>query len=225
MGIVVALDGPAGAGKSSTAKEVARQLHFLYIDTGAMYRAVTLAALRAGISISDTAAVVEIARHSEIRFERRNAELHTFLNGEDVSAAIRSVEVAQWVSPVSAIAEVREQMVAAQREMGIDNDIVMEGRDIGTHVFPQAQFKFYLNADVRIRARRRIHDYQRIGQSLSEDEIVAELRKRDRIDSSRQHSPLRQAEGAIVVDTTDLRFEEQVGIIVNHVRSGLQENR
>ncbi len=221
MGIIVAIDGPAGAGKSSTAREVALRLGFLYIDTGAMYRAVTLETIRRNIDVAQEAAVIQLAQEVQIRFRWIDRALHTFLNDEDVSEAIRSARVAGRVSPVSAIGGVREVMAASQRKLGETENLVMEGRDIGTNVFPQAQFKFYLNADVAVRARRRLQDYRKIGQELTIAQIVAELKKRDKIDSSREHSPLKRAADAILVDTTDMDFEDQVNFIVDKVKATL----
>jgi cytidylate kinase len=218
MGIIVAIDGPAGSGKSSTAREVARRLGFTYIDTGAMYRSVTLAAIRQNINIQDEAKVTRIAEQSRIRFKWINGRYCTFLNDEDVSEAIRWSEVAKLVSPVSAIPGVRRVMAERQRQLAQKDNIVMEGRDIGTNVFPNANFKFYLDADIRVRAQRREKDYREIGQDLTLDQIVSELEKRDRIDSSRQHSPLKKAEDAITIDTTHLTFEEQVTKIVNLIQ-------
>ncbi|MCK9244242.1 MAG: (d)CMP kinase [Candidatus Marinimicrobia bacterium] len=217
MGIVIAIDGPAGSGKSTTAREVARQLNYTYIDTGAMYRAVTLAVIRANVSVEDHLAVTDIAAQADIRFAWIDDNLHTLLDGEDVSSSIRSVEVAQLVSPVSAIGSVRDILVKRQREMANTANIVMEGRDIGTNVFPQADFKFYLEANLETRARRRIADYQKIGQNLSIPEIMAEIEKRDKIDSSRQHSPLKKAADAIIIDTSNLKFEEQVERIIQTI--------
>jgi len=221
MGIIVAIDGPAGAGKSSTAREVALRLGFLYIDTGAMYRAVTLETIRRNIDVAQQAAVIQLAQEVQIRFRWIDRALHTFLNDKDVSEAIRSARVAGRVSPVSAIGGVREVMAANQRKLGETENLVMEGRDIGTNVFPQAQFKFYLNADVAVRARRRLQDYRKIGQELTIAQIVAELKKRDKIDSSREHSPLKRAADAILVDTTDMDFEDQVNFIVDKVKATL----
>lgn len=217
MGIVIAIDGPAGSGKSTTAREVARQLNYTYIDTGAMYRAVTLAVIRANVSVEDHLAVTDIAAQADIRFAWIDDNLHILLNGEDVSSSIRSVEVAQLVSPVSAIGSVRDILVKRQREMANTANIVMEGRDIGTNVFPQADFKFYLEANLETRARRRIADYQKIGQNLTIPEIMAEIEKRDKIDSSRQHSPLKKAADAIIIDTSNLKFEEQVERIIQTI--------
>lgn len=218
MGIIVAIDGPAGSGKSSTAREVARCLGFTYIDTGAMYRSVTLAAIRQNIDIQDEAKVTRIAEQSRIQFKWINGRYCTFLNDKDVSDTIRSSDVAKQVSPISAIPGVRQVMAERQRQMAQNDNVVMEGRDIGTNVFPNANFKFYLDADIRVRAQRREKDYHEIGQDLILDQIVSELEKRDRIDSSRQHSPLKKAEDAITIDTTHLTFEEQVTKIVKLIQ-------
>lgn len=219
MGIIIAIDGPAGSGKSSTAKEVARRLGFTYIDTGAMYRSVTLEIIRRKIDICDEDQVEKIVRESRIQFQWIDNKHHILLNGEDISDEIRSSDVASLVSPVSAIAGVRKILAERQRQMAQDDNIVMEGRDIGTNVFPDADFKFYMDADIRVRAERRIKDYQTIGQKLTVAEIVRELEKRDKIDSSRLHSPLKKADDAIIIDTTNLSFEEQVEEIVKIVQN------
>lgn len=221
MGIIVAIDGPAGVGKSSTAKEVAFQLGFVYIDTGAMYRAVTLEVIRSNVDVSNENQVTLIAKKSNIQFQWINKYLHTFLNSEDVNDEIRSSEVADLVSPVSAIPGVRDVMVKCQREMAKRDNIVMEGRDIGTNVFPSADFKFYLDADIDVRAKRRISDYKKIGQELTLEEIKKEIKIRDKIDSSRRYSPLKKAYNAIIIDTTNLSFKEQVEMIVNRVKKVL----
>ena len=218
MGVVIAIDGPAGSGKSTTAKLVALKLGCLYIDTGAMYRAVTLEAIRCGVDISNGEIVVKIANDSNIKFEIIDNCLRTFLNGEDVTDDIRTSVVANNVSQVSAIEGVREVLVRRQRQIAEYENVVMEGRDIGTIVFPAADFKFYLDADIKVRTHRRMKDYQKMGQKQSFREIKEELHNRDRIDSTREFSPLKRAEGAIVVDTTNLSIEEQVEIIVNYVR-------
>ena len=219
MGIIIAIDGPAGSGKSTTAREVARRLNFTYIDTGAMYRAITLAVIRQNVAVEDYQSVIKIAEQADIQFEWADGNLRTILNGEDVSNEIRSAQVARLVSPVSAIGGVRDILVKRQREMAKTANIVMEGRDIGTNVFPDADFKFYLEADLETRARRRIKDYQKIGQNLSITEIMTEIEQRDKIDSSREHSPLKKAPDAIVIDTSNLKFEEQVEMIIQIVKS------
>ncbi|MBL7136244.1 MAG: (d)CMP kinase [Candidatus Marinimicrobia bacterium] len=218
MGIIVAIDGPAGSGKSSTAKEVARRLGFTYVDTGAMYRTVTLETLRRKVDVKNEDQVAQIAKEITISFKWIEDVHHTFLNDEDVSDGIRSSMAADMVSPVSAIPGVREVLAERQRQMAMIDNIVMEGRDIGTNVFPDADYKFYMDADIRVRASRRIKDYQNIGQDLSIDEIVLELQKRDKIDSSRSHSPLKKAKDAIIIDTTDLTFEEQVNKIITIIQ-------
>ena len=218
MGMIIAIDGPAGSGKSSTAKEVARQLNFTYVDTGAMYRAATLATLQKNIDIENEGLITRLARKLDIRFCWIDNVHHTFLDNEDVSDAIRTSTVAAMVSPVSAIPGVRVVMAEQQRAMAENDNIVMEGRDIGTNVFPNADFKFYIDADIYVRATRRINDYRKIGQSLTIEEIVKELKKRDKIDSSRSHSPLKKADDAITIDTSKLSFQEQVDQIVSIIR-------
>lgn len=214
MGTIVAIDGPAGSGKSSTAKEVARRLNFTYVDTGAMYRAATLATIRKNIDINDEEQITQLVRNLDIRFRWIDNTHHTFLDGKDVSDDIRTSAVAAMVSPVSAIPGVRVVMAAQQRAMAEIDNIVMEGRDIGTNVFPNADFKFYMDADIQVRAKRRMGDYQDLGQPLTIEKIIEELRKRDDIDSSRSHSPLKKADDAIIIDTTHLNFQEQVDRIV-----------
>jgi len=217
MGIIVAIDGPAGSGKSSTAKEVALQLKYLYIDTGAMYRAVTLETINRNVDVADHKSVIGIASEIKINFQWIGNDLHTFMNGNDVSKQIRSSQVAELVSPVAAIPGVREILAGEQRLMAEKENIVMEGRDIGTNVFPEAEYKIYMQADVEVRAKRRLKDYINIGQDIEIAEIVKELQKRDKIDSSRSHSPLKKADDAIVIDTTNMDFNEQVKAIVDIV--------
>lgn len=220
MGKIIAIDGPAGSGKSSTAREVAKRINFTYIDTGAMYRAVTLLVIEKNIDINDVEKIAEEAKNLDINFQWINGEHHTFLGDRDVSKKIRTSEVANLVSPVSVIPAVREYLAALQREMGKTENIVMEGRDIGTNVFPNADLKFFMIADVRVRAQRRIKDYQKVGQDVDIEEIVKIIEKRDKIDSSREHSPLKKASDAIEIDTTLLTFDEQVNKIVEIIQKG-----
>eukprot|EP01156_Anaeramoeba_ignava_P014075 Anaeramoba_ignava/a608180_69.p2 GENE.a608180_69~~a608180_69.p2 ORF type:complete len:221 (-),score=12.95 a608180_69:3018-3680(-) len=220
MGKIIAIDGPAGSGKSSTAREVAKRINFTYIDTGAMYRAVTLLVIEKNIDINDVNTIADEAKNLDINFQWINGEHHTFLGDRDVSRDIRTSEVANLVSPVSVIPAVRDYLAALQREMGKTEDVVMEGRDIGTNVFPNADLKFFMIADVRVRAQRRIKDYQKVGQEVDIEEIVKIIEKRDKIDSSREHSPLKKADDAIEIDTTNLNFEEQVSKIVEIIRKG-----
>ncbi len=222
MSTVIAIDGPAGSGKSSTAREVARRLGYTYIDTGAMYRAITWEIIQQKIAVSNQKKITAVAQQAAINFQWIDAELHTFLNGKDISRVIRTSAVSDLVSPVSAIPGVRQAMVAEQRKLAEKSNVVMEGRDIGTHVFPQADFKFYINAELEVRANRRLKDYHKVGQDLSLHSVIAELKRRDQIDSSRSHSPLKKAPDAVVIDTTDLDFEEQVKLILDYVRSRIE---
>jgi len=220
MGKIIAIDGPAGSGKSSTAREVAKRLNYVYVDTGAMYRAVTLRVIEKNIDIKDEEQIADEARNLNINFKWINDQHHTFLGDRDISIAIRTKEVADLVSPVSVIPAVREHLADLQRKMGDTQNIVMEGRDIGTNVFPDADFKFFMIADVYVRAKRRINDYRKVGQEIDIEEIAAEIRKRDKIDSSRSHSPLKKAQDAIEIDTSALKFEKQVEMIIDKIRNG-----
>ncbi len=215
--ILIAIDGPAGSGKSTTAKLVARRLGYVYIDTGAMYRAVTLKVLSCGIDAADETAVVELTKATKISLVD-GGELRVILDGADVTAAIRSEDVTRNVSLVSSYATVRELMVARQREIGSAKGCVMDGRDIGTVVFPEAELKFYIVADIMERARRRQEELSDNGVELPIHQVVKDLKERDRKDSTRSSSPLRKADDAIELDTTKLTIEEQVEIVLNYVQ-------
>lgn len=214
--IIIAIDGYSGVGKSSTAKAVAQQLNYTYIDSGAMYRAATLYFIRHRVNIQDPMAVREALDHIQVLFlphpDQRRYETH--LNGENVEKEIRSMEVAGQVSPVSAIPAVRYAMVAQQRTMGSNKRVVMDGRDIGTNVFPQAELKVFMKAAPAVRARRRQAELQAQGQVVTVSEITRNLTQRDQLDTSREKDPLVMAEDAVVLDTTDLSFEEQVQRVV-----------
>lgn len=218
MGYIVAIDGPAGAGKSTTAKEVAKRLGFLYIDTGAMYRAVALEVKRRGLGLSDRDGVISLAKNSRIEFEWDSGSLRVFLNGEDVTNELRDNRIGQLASAVSVIPEVRDILVEQQREYGKKFDVVMEGRDIGTNVFPDADVKIYMDASVEERARRRLRDYRKKGEEIPFEDVVKEIEARDRRDSTRKYAPLKKAEDAVYVDTTGLSFEEQVEKIVEIIK-------
>jgi cytidylate kinase len=205
-GLVVALDGPSGAGKSSAGRELARRLGYLYIDTGAMYRALALKALRAGAPLDDEAALVPVAHESRIDLR----EGRVLLDSEDVSAAIRSREVSAAASRVSVHPAVRREMVARQREMGKAGGVVLDGRDIGTAVFPDAEVKIYVDADTAVRARRRHAELEAAGEEADLAAIEREVRERDWNDSHRADSPLTRAPDAVLIDTTGLGFEEVV---------------
>lgn len=208
--IIVAIDGYSSCGKSTLAKALAERLSYAYVDSGAMYRAVTLFLLRHGISPKDEEAVAQALEHIEIHFERIAGANHTFLNGEDVEAAIRDMSVSDWVSPVAAIPAVRRAMVRQQQAMGRRRGIVMDGRDIGTVVFPDAELKLFVVADEAVRVQRRFLELQQRGMHADIDTVRFNLLERDRIDSTRADSPLRQADDAIVIDNTHLTPDEQL---------------
>ncbi len=215
--IKIAIDGPASSGKTTTAKLTAERLNYTYIDTGAMYRAATLAWLRSGDKLEEDA-VCKILDKVNIELRRTPGGLLTLLNDEDVSEEIRSPEVTKYVSPVSAISCVREKLVKMQREMGAEGGVVLEGRDIGTVVFPQAELKIFLLASPEERARRRMLELKEKGMDYSVEEIKRQIIERDRYDSSREISPLRKAEDAVEIDTTNLTIQEQCDKIVNLVK-------
>jgi len=210
--MIIAIDGPSASGKSTTAKGVAEKLGITHLNTGAMYRAVTLGLKEAGIQPDDEKSVCQFLAGMDIRFDESN---HIHLNGIDVSMEIRSGDISSQVSAVSAIPMVREKMVMAQRQIAGEKDCVLEGRDIGTVVFPDAEFKFFLVADVEIRAKRRLQDLEKIGETKSISELIEDIKRRDELDSSRDHSPLVQAEDAIPIDTSRLTIDEQINKIVN----------
>ena len=215
--MIVAIDGPAATGKSTSAKLVAQKLGFTYMDTGAMYRCITLSVLRNHISLADEEALQLLIQEMDIHFERTDDNLVVRLNKEDVSTLIRKPEVTSHVSAVSALPQVRNHMVDIQRKIAKNQDCVIEGRDIGTIVFPKADVKFFLVADDIIRARRRQLDLKAIGEERTIDELVEEICRRDRFDSERSHSPLKKADDAVEVDTSQLTIDEQVDFMVNRV--------
>lgn len=211
--IIIALDGPAGSGKTTSARLVAEKLGYIYIDTGAMYRAVTLACLRSGIEINDSE-VEKLMDSISINLRPSESGQITELNGEDVSLDIRRPEVTKLVSPVSAMGCVRDKMVAQQREIGKNGGVVMDGRDIGTVVFPQAELKFYLIASIESRSLRRAKELKEKGIEQAFEEIRDQIANRDIYDSSRAISPLRKADDAIELDTSNISIDEQVNIIL-----------
>ena len=216
---VVAIDGPAGSGKSTVARRLAAELGFRYIDTGAMYRAVTLAALGRGTDLGDPEALGEVAGSVELAFARApDGSTRMLLDGEDVSEEIRTPELTARVRHVARAAPARARMRVEQRRLGLAGPSVMEGRDIGTVVFPDARWKFYLDATVEERARRRKVELAGKGIELSEDELREEVAGRDRTDLERAVAPLRQADDAERVDTTGMTIEEVVGHLARRVR-------
>ena len=204
----IAIDGPAGAGKSSVAREVARALGAIYLDTGAMYRTVGLYMLRNGVDPKDSATVAARAHEAEVDIRYENGEQHVFLLGEDVSAAIRENEVSAAASGVSAVPRVREILVARQQEIAREQSVVMDGRDIGTKVLPDATLKIFLTAAPEERARRRYKELTAKGQAVSYEQLLAEINQRDWDDSHRAASPLCKADDAIELDSSDMTQEE-----------------
>jgi len=213
-GKVIAIDGPAGSGKSTTAKIVAERLGFTYLDTGAMYRALTYYALENKINPADEKKLAEIAEQLLLEFRRIDGGNLVFLNGQDISKEIRTPEVTKNVSEISAHLLVRRAMVAKQKEFGKNGSIVAEGRDTTTVVFPDADLKIYMDASVKERAKRRLLDLSNMGIESDLSEQEQDINRRDKFDSQRQHSPLTIAEDAVVIDTTNLTIEKQVDRIV-----------
>ena len=209
MSFVVAIDGPAGTGKGTIAKLIAQELNLVNIDTGAMYRSITLEALRQGInSIEEKEKLIEIAKNIKIEMTNNNGEQEIFLNGENVSKEIRSTEVSGFVSQVSSIPEIRELMVNLQRKMAEGKNVIMEGRDITTVVFPNANVKIYLDADVEERAKRRYKENKEKGMQTTFEETLEAMKKRDYNDMHKPVGALKIAEDAIVVDTTNMTIDE-----------------
>ena len=226
--MIIAIDGPAGSGKSTVAKQVARKLGFSYLDTGAMYRAVTFRALQQRLDVSDEQAVAAIARSEKIEFGYQPGEAlpsNVFINGEDVTSQIRTPLVDAHVSAVSALSEVRAALVAQQREFGCEHDTVMEGRDIGTVVFPQAELKIFLTARPEVRALRRVRqNVSRKGKvaveyavidSTDEKQVLDDILRRDCEDGTRELSPLIAATDSIEIDSTDMQLRQVVARIVD----------
>jgi cytidylate kinase len=226
MDIIIAIDGYSSCGKSTVAREVARQLGYTYIDSGAMYRAVTLYCLRNNLAPDGKVDEEELRRHIDkihIRFifNEKLQKDETFLNGENIEDEIRRPEVADLVSPVSVIGFVREALVRLQRDMGRYKGIVMDGRDIGTVVFPDAELKIFMTATPEIRAKRRYDELMAKGVEVNLEDIVRNIRDRDRIDSTREISPLRQAKDTIVLDNSNMTREEQLAFVLKLAESKL----
>jgi cytidylate kinase len=218
---VVAIDGPAGAGKSTIARMVSQQLHFRYVDTGAMYRAITWKALENGVSFNSPDALTELARTTKLRFRVIDGATHLTVDGEDVGGRIRTQRVAKKVNTLAAVKGVRRILRQRQREMGRQGGIVMEGRDIGTAVFPDARFKFYLDASPAERARRRFNELKAKGRRVSLQAILESIRHRDYKDKTRGISPLKVAPGAVVVDSTAMSQHEVVMLILSQIAKQL----
>lgn len=216
--LIIAIDGPAGSGKSTTAKLLAQKLNYLYLDTGAMYRAITLKALRQKIDEHDDPSLTELAENTDITLINRDGVLHVLLDGEDVTDKIRTPEIDRAISYVSMVPAVRRRMVELQRQLGKQGGVVAEGRDIGTVVFPQADLKIFLVASVEERGKRRWKELQARGVEVPLEQVIEEIQRRDKLDSSRKLSPLKKAPDAIEVDTTKLTIPQQVEVILQKVR-------
>ena len=221
--LVIAIDGPAASGKSTTAKITAERLSYLYIDTGAMYRAVTFKVLAQKINLGEVEKISQLAEGTEIRLQQIDNLTKVFLDRQDVTNAIRTPEVTAAVSAVSSIKKVRELMVREQRRMGKEGGVVLEGRDIGTVVFPDADLKIFMVADVGKRAQRRQRDLEEQSVFLSLDELRDQITSRDQKDSERDISPLRKAEDAVILDTSRLTIEQQVNFIVERAKALIEK--
>tara|TARA_B100000686_G_scaffold333763_1_gene400074 strand:- start:3414 stop:4082 length:669 start_codon:yes stop_codon:yes gene_type:complete len=216
--MIIAIDGPAATGKSTTAKALAQRLAFTYLDTGAMYRAVTLLTLRKKIKISENSDLISLLERFDLKIEQHENKILVILNGEDVSDEIRRLDVTENVSEVSALSIVRKTLVKIQRKVANDQNCVVEGRDIGTVVFPNAEVKFYVVADYDVRAKRRLLDFKRLGEEKSIDNLIEEIKNRDKYDSERKDSPLLKANDAIEVDTTNMTIEQQVDTMYKKIK-------
>jgi cytidylate kinase len=217
--MIVAIDGPAGSGKSTTAKQTAEHLNFVHIDTGAMYRAVTYYFQTENITLNDSVLIENALQNIHISFKNGMV----YLNGSNVNTEIRSNTVSQFVSAVSALSNVRDHLVTLQRKMSENLNVVLEGRDIGTRVFPNAHVKIFLNASLEVRGLRRYHELKSKNNDISVQQVINELQKRDEVDSNRKHSPLQKAEDAIEIDTSNLSINEQVNTIVKIINKHRSE--
>lgn len=218
MSFNIAIDGPAGAGKSTIAKQLAKELSFIYVDTGAMYRSMALYFMRNGIAKEDEAAISDACKTVEVYIAYENGEQQVLLNGENVSKEIRKEEVGKMASATSVYKEVRKKLVELQQKLAADKDVIMDGRDIGTCVLPNAQVKIYLTASVETRAERRYQELQEKGAACDLEVIKKDIADRDYQDMHREISPLKQAEDAILVDSSDMGIEEVVETIKNIYR-------
>lgn len=219
MGFKIAIDGPAGAGKSTIAKQVARRENLIYIDTGAMYRAMSLLMLQNGIPLNDAEKIGQECSRAQIDISYENGEQAVFLNGENVDAFLREERVGNAASAVSAVPRVRERLVQLQRELAESADVVMDGRDIGTVVLPDADLKIFLTASSRVRAERRYRELQEKGIEADLKTIQRDIEERDHRDMTRETSPLRQAEDAVVIDSSMMTVDEVIQNILNLIQS------
>lgn len=213
----IAVDGPAGAGKSTISKAVAKEMGCLYIDTGAMYRAVGLNAINNEVSLDDEASLTELMNKTDIKLKIEDDGQHILLNGEDVTGLIRTPQVSMAASKVSAAAGVRESLVQLQRKIAGENDVIMDGRDIGTTVLPDAEVKIYLTASVEDRAMRRYLEMKEKGESAVLEDVAKDIEQRDYNDMHRKVSPLKVADGAYVLDTSGMTLEESINAVKEYV--------
>ena len=217
--INIAIDGPAGAGKSTVAKRIAEIMHLTYVDTGAMYRALGLKAVRNGIDPGDAEAVAPILTDTTVTFIKINGEQHVVLDGEDVNELIRTEEISHAASVISTLPEVRQKLVDLQREIARSTDTVMDGRDIGTVVLPNTPYKFYVTASAEVRAKRRFVEYQKKGilGDMTYEDVLNEVKARDERDMNREFSPLRPAENAVIIDTSEMSIDEAVDAVIEDI--------
>lgn len=212
--LVIAIDGPAGAGKSTISKLIAKNLGINYIDTGAMYRAITYKCIEEDIDVNDIQRVVDLCSRTDVDF----VDNYIYLDGQRLNEEIRTLQVSSRVSDVAKIPQVREFLLEKQREIGKRSDVILDGRDVGTHIFPDAKYKFFLNASAQERGRRRYQELIDKGQSVVLEEIIEDIKKRDYIDSTREVAPLVKADDAIEVDTTSMTIDQVVTYISDMVR-------
>lgn len=210
MGYNVAIDGPAGAGKSTIAKLVAKEKGYIYVDTGAMYRGMAIHFLKKGIQPEDTTAIIAACADAEVTIAYENGIQQVYLNGENITGMLRTEEVGNMASRTSAIPEVRAKLLELQRSLAREKDVIMDGRDIGTNILPNADVKIYLTASVETRAKRRYNELTEKGIACDYDEIAKDIKERDERDMSRETAPLRQAEDAVLVDSSEMSIEEVV---------------
>lgn len=222
--MIIAIDGPSGAGKSTLAKRLAKQLGFIYLDTGAMYRALALKVLREGIDLSDDALLAEVVISTDIDLRENAGRLEVLLDGRDVAAEIRTPEVSQMASRISALKSVRARMLELQQAVGQRGSLVAEGRDIGTVIFPEAEVKVFLDASARERARRRYQELKAAGREVDFDATLKEMEERDRRDSERALAPLRRADDAMVIDSSDLDADAVAAMVLARIGSAERVN-
>lgn len=215
MGYNIAIDGPAGAGKSTIAKQVAKEKGFIYVDTGAMYRGLAVHFLQNGIDPQDTKEIEEACRNAEVTIGYEDGNQQIYLNGENITSRLRQEEVGNMASKSSAVPKVREKLLDLQRTLAAEKDVVMDGRDIGTNVLPQADVKVFLTADARTRAKRRYDELTAKGISCNLDEIESDIRERDERDMNRETAPLKQADDAVLIDSSHMSIPEVVSKILS----------